>query len=169
MASSTPSKKSAKKQARKPTKKPTKDQSSKTSKTKEKALEDYNSGQVTQVVPAPIVPAQPQNFERRVDLLEQQVKYLMEKMTILDAQVARSKGLEDPRLIQEAKGALRALFKPGESRTIDEIVAHPSMQQYPREMLDRAVVTLVDDEVFDVSEGTSKLKVHGYIARLIRR
>ncbi len=169
MTSSTPSKKSAKKQARKPTKKTAKDQSSKTSKTKEKALEDYNSGQVTQVVSAPSVPSQPQDLEQRVNLLEQQVKYLMEKTTILDAQAARSKGLEDPRLIQEAKSALRALFKSGESRTIDEIIAHPSMQQYPREVLDRAVITLVDDEVFDVSEGTSKLKVQGYIARLIRR
>ncbi len=36
-------------------------------------------------------------------------------------------------------------------------------------MVDHAVVALVDDEKFGVSDGTSKLKVQGHIARLIRR
>ncbi len=107
-------------------------------------------------------------LKERVEVLEQQVNHLIGKMNLLEAQGAKSKGLEDPRLIKEIKSTLLVLFKSGESRAFDEIYAHPSMQQYDQEDFQRAVVALVDDETFDMSEGISKLKVQGY-GRLIRR
>ncbi len=105
----------------------------------------------------------------RVDLLEHQVKYLLEKVSILEVPRTKTKDLGDSSQVREIKQALVGLLKSGDSLTIDEIAAQPSLQQYPLEALEKAVIGLVDDEIFDVSEGISKLKVGGNISRIIMR
>ncbi len=120
----------------------------------------------------PIKPPKPPKkptLNQRVDLLERQVRFLMEKTTVLEARGAKSHALDDITPVQNAKLALMALFEQGESRTIDELTSQSSLQQYPWEVLEKAVLDLVDDETFDVSEGISKLKVAGKISRIIRR
>ncbi len=117
----------------------------------------------------PPKPPKKPTLNQRVDLLERQVRFLIEKMTVLEARGAKSHTLGDITLVQEAKHALVAFFEQGESRTIDELTAQSSLQHYPWEVLEKAVLDLVDDETFDVSDGISKLKVAGKISRIIRR
>lgn len=71
--------------------------------------------------------------------------------------------------VEEVKPLIVGLFPPGTSRTLDEIERDPALAAYPWGVLAAALTALVDDEVFDVSEGKSTRKLNDTIGRLIRR
>ncbi len=67
------------------------------------------------------------------------------------------------------KNIIKNKITPGESMTIDELVKIKELQNFSLNILEQAVNDLIDDEVFDASEGYSKKKFGGNIGLLIRR
>ncbi|MFX1366915.1 MAG: hypothetical protein ACFFAH_11240 [Promethearchaeota archaeon] len=108
----------------------------------------------------------------RVVLLEKQVKYVMDKISsielILSHLKPEKKGLSNNEY-QNIKLKILSLIKPGRSMTIDEIYQIKEFKNYSLKKLGTAIDDLVDEELFDVSEGGSKLRIHDNIGRIIRR
>jgi len=103
------------------------------------------------------------DLDDRVSRLERQMKIILEKNeSDQDFQV-------DQNEVSKIKQIIYGLIQPGASRTIDEIVNNDIMRTKKWHNIERALLDLIDDEVFDVSEGNSKKKLTGNIGRLIRR
>ncbi len=109
---------------------------------------------------------------KRVNLLEKQVKFIMDKISSVELNISQLKsgkrgisGIE----YENLKNKIISLIKPGKSITIDEIYRIKEFKTLSLENLGRAIDDLVDEELFDVSEGGSKLKIHDNIGRIIRR
>ncbi len=108
----------------------------------------------------------------RVVLLEKQVKYIMDKISSVELIISQlkpeKKGLSGNEY-ENLKRKILTLIKPGKSMTIDEIYQIKEFKSYSLEKLGMAIDDLVDEELFDVSEGGSRLKIHDNIGRIIRR
>ena len=123
---------------------------------------------VSKTIPA--VPAK--KIEGRVSLLEKQVKYLMSKIDDFDIKIAN---LKSPTMVgtsgslSEIKNVIISKVSPGDSMLIDELLDIKALKKYSITSIKKAVIELIDDEYFDVSEGSSKTKLEGNIGRLIRR
>jgi hypothetical protein len=109
-------------------------------------------------------------LENRINLLEDQVKFIMTKLDAVDVRLASLvptiTSLKD---ISTIKMGIKRLIPPGESMTIDELIKSKELQNVEWRILEKTLLDLVDDEVFDVSAGKSKKKIAGNIGRLIRR
>ncbi len=108
----------------------------------------------------------------RVVLLEKQVKYIMDKISSVELIISQlkpeKKGLSGNEY-ENIKRKILSLIKPGRSMTIDELYQIKEFKNYSPEKLGKAIDDLVDEELFDVSEGGSKLRIHDNIGRIIRR
>lgn len=108
----------------------------------------------------------------RVVLLEKQVKYIMDKISSVELIISQLKpekrGLSGNEY-ENIKKIILSLIKPGRSMTIDEIYQIKEFKSFSLEKLGKVIDDLVDEELFDVSEGGSKLKIHDNIGRIIRR
>ena len=111
-------------------------------------------------------------LEERIVLLEEQVKFLIKKVSAIEVKISNqgSKILSgnDVR-IRDLKKQIKILINPGDTITIDELLRKKQMKSYSFELIEQAIIELIDDEVFDGSEGNSKYKVDGNIGRLIKR
>lgn len=103
------------------------------------------------------------SLEARITRLEQIVSQILKKNQL------GSKTRASTREIQSIKSIIKSILRSGDSKTIDEIVNLGSMKSYNWITIEQALLDLIDDEVFDVSEGKSVRKLDGRIARLIRR
>ena len=109
-------------------------------------------------------------FEKRLGLLEDQVKFIMNKLTVIDVKLANVHQTSSVLLdLEPLKVRIKRLIRKGESVSIDDLVNSRELKSYKWNMLEKALLDLVDDEVFDVAEGRSKKKLAGNIGRLIRR
>lgn len=108
-------------------------------------------------------------LELRLSDLENQVRYILSKLGTLELKSVASKPLVNGQQLEEVKRLLKEFIPPSTSRTVDEITSVPALQHFPIAVIEQALLDLIDDEVFDVSEGASKLKLAGNIGRLIRR
>ena len=111
-------------------------------------------------------------LEKRINLLEQQVKFLMSKVDGIEVDLAErrsSKLIGGGYSISNIQNVIKSNVLPGDSISIDEIISITELQQYPINLIEKAIIDLIDDEIFDVSEGRSIQKIHGNIGRLIRR
>lgn len=112
------------------------------------------------------------SLEKRVGLLEEQVKFLMSKLGGVEVKLAKdvsSDLFERNNELNNIKNIIKNKIVPGESMTVDELVKIKEIQSFSLSLIDRAVNDLIDDEVFDASEGYSKKKLGGNIGLLIRR
>jgi len=109
---------------------------------------------------------------KRINLLEKQVKFIMDKITsvelIISQQRTEKTGLSGKEY-ENSKNKIISLVKPGRSLTIDQIYQTKKFKNLSLEKLGRIIDELVDEELFDISEGGSKLIIHGNIGRIIRR
>lgn len=108
----------------------------------------------------------------RVKLLEDQVRFLMSKIDSVEIKIANLKtsnliGTETDSL--EIKNIIKSKILPGNSIAIDDLLDTRKLKKYSFEQIEKAIIDLIDDEIFDVSEGSSKTKIEGNIGRLIRR
>ncbi len=111
-------------------------------------------------------------LETRIKLLEKQVKFLMSKIDNIEINIAKertSKTLGGGYNIKEVQNIIKSKVSPGESITIDEVLNLRKLKKFPRDIIKKGIIDLIDDEIFDVSEGRSIQKIQGNIARLIRR
>jgi len=109
---------------------------------------------------------------KRVNLLEKQVKFIMDKITSVELIISQGRsekrGLSGKEY-ENLKNKIISLVKPGRSITIDQIYQTEKFKNISLEKLGKTIDELVDEELFDVSEGGSKLRIHGNIGRIIRR
>lgn len=112
------------------------------------------------------------SITKRVNLLEKQVKFIMDKITSVELIISQRRsekyGLSDKEY-EKLKNKIISLVKPGRSITVDQIYQAEKFKNLSLEKLGKIIDELVDEEFFDVSEGGSKLMIHGNIGRIIRR
>jgi len=109
-------------------------------------------------------------IEKRVSLLEEQIRFIMNKLTAIDLKLSQGVPSKvSPSNLNLIKKELMKLIPRGQSMTIDKIASSLKFPETEWKTIEQAIIDLVDDEVFDVSEGRSHRKVAGNIGRLIRR
>jgi len=111
-------------------------------------------------------------LEERINLVEEQVKFLMSKIDSIEVHLAKertSKLIGGGYNISDIQNVIKLKVLPGDSISIDEIISITELQKYPINLIEKAIIDLIDDEIFDVSEGRSIQKIQGNIGRLIRR
>jgi len=108
----------------------------------------------------------------RLKLIEDQIKFMMTKIDEFDVKLANLRSPDssiDTNDILDIKNVIKSKILPGKSITVDELLNIKGLNKFTRDLIYKAVMDLVDEEIFDVSEGNSKNKIQGYIGRLIRR
>ena len=108
-------------------------------------------------------------IEKRFQNLESQIKYLMNKVSVLETKLVspiHSHGNANQKVI--SKIILKKL-SPGDSMSVDELKNISKLNRFPWQDIEHTILELVDDERLDVSEGASINKINGKIGRIIRR
>jgi len=111
-------------------------------------------------------------LEERINMLEEQVKFLMSKIDNFEVFLAKersSKQIGGGYNIYDVQLIIKSKVLPGDSISIDEIMNTKKLKKYPKNLIEKAIIDLIDDEIFDGSDGRSVQKIHGNIARIIRR
>ena len=111
-------------------------------------------------------------LDGRVKLLEEQVKFLMSKIDNFEVYLAKersSKQVGGGYNIYDVQTIIKSWVLPGASISIDEIMKIKKLKKYPKDLIEKAIIDLIDDEIFDGSDGRSIQKIQGNIARIIRR
>jgi len=111
-------------------------------------------------------------IETRINSLEKQVKFLMEKFNDIEyhlsmKEVQPKESTEND--IKQIKDLLISSIPRADSLNIDEIYNSKPFNKVPFKIFEKAVIELIDDEYFDGSAGKSKYKIDGTIGRIIRR
>ena len=107
----------------------------------------------------------------RIRLLEEQVKFLMSKINVTEVRISKDK---DRDLIiitsnlEDIKKFIKSMLSPGESITIDDLIEKKELQKIPLITLKHAIYDLIEDGIFEVSEGSSRQKIGGNIGLLTR-
>ena len=115
---------------------------------------------------------QSSSLVKRIDLLENQIKYIMSKIGSIDIILAKDRTDElvgGGFKIAEIQNIIISKILPRDSISIDELISLHELDKYPKNLIEKAIINLIDDEIFDVSEGRSIQKILGNIGRLIRR
>jgi len=115
---------------------------------------------------------QSSSLVKRIDLLENQMKYIMSKIGSIDVILAKDRTDElvgGGFKIAEIQNIIKSKILPRDSISIDELISLHELDKYPKNLIEKAIINLIDDEIFDVSEGRSIQKILGNIGRLIRR
>lgn len=108
----------------------------------------------------------------RLKLVEDQIKFIMIKIDEIDVKLANlsfSDSSNDTRGIIDIKNIIKSNILPGKSITVDDLLSFKGLNKFTKDLIYTALIDLVDEEIFDVSEGNSRNKIQGYIGRLIRR
>ncbi|HEY0090521.1 MAG TPA: hypothetical protein VGB37_16845 [Candidatus Lokiarchaeia archaeon] len=112
------------------------------------------------------------SLENKINLLEQQVKYLMSKMDGVENKSDEIKGFKP----SEKKGDLRDIeeiiiskIPQGASMAIDELIQIKALQEFSMKLIEQAIIELINDNIFNVLEGPSTQKIKGNIGRLVRK
>lgn len=112
------------------------------------------------------------NIEGRINLLEKQVKYLMSKIDNFEIKFANIKSptsIGSSHTFSEIKNVILSQILPGDSIKVDDLLEIKKLKPYSLTSIEKTIIELIDDEILDVSEGSSKVKLQGNIGRLIRR
>jgi hypothetical protein len=108
----------------------------------------------------------------RIRLLEEQVKFLMSKISVSDVKISKENDREMIMItsdLRDIKKFIKSIINPGESISIDELIEMKEIQKIPLITLKHAVYDLIDDGIFDTMEGDSRQKIGGKIGILIRK
>ena len=111
-------------------------------------------------------------LEERINLLEEQVKFLMSKIDNFEVYLAKERSYKQVGggyNIYDVQTIIKSWVLPGASISIDEIMKIKKLKKYPKDLIEKAIIDLIDDEIFDGSDGRSIQKIQGNIARVIRR
>jgi len=127
----------------------------------EKYLDEQNKGKSKTISTA-----------KRLKIVEDQFKYLITKIDDIEVKLANL-GFTDSsintREITDIKNVIKSKTQTGKSIAVDELLNIEGLNKYTKDMIYLAAMELVDEEIFDVSEGKSNNKIQGHIGRLIRR
>lgn len=108
----------------------------------------------------------------RVRLLEEQVKFLMSKISVSEITVGTEADGDIITVtsdLSDVKKFIKAIISPGETITIDELIEIKEIQKIPLVALKHAVYDLIEENIFDAREGNSRQKIGGKIGILVRK
>lgn len=108
----------------------------------------------------------------RIRLLEEQVKFLMSKISVSEIKLSNDENREIITItsdLRDIKRFVTSLIKPGESISIDELIEMRELQKIPLITLKHAIYDLIDENVLTTSEGNSRQKLGGKIKILTRK
>ena len=111
-------------------------------------------------------------LEKRVSLIEEQIKFLMSKIGGVEVKLAverTSDVIGSSSDLNDIKNIIKLNVLPGNSISIDELIKIKQLQKFSMRLIEKAIIDLIDDEILDISEGRSIQKISGNIGRLIRR
>ena len=106
-------------------------------------------------------------------MIEEQIKFLMSKIDSIEINLAKGRISEligESYNIPDIQSVIKSRILSGDSISIDKIMNLKKLKKFPKDLIEKAILDLIDDEIFDVSEGgRSVQKIQGNIGRLIRR
>ena len=108
----------------------------------------------------------------RIKLLEEQVKYLMSQVSVSDIEISTENDRELIKItsdLSDIKRFIKSIIRPGESITIDELIEIKEIQKIPLVTLKHAIYDLIDENIFELNEGTSRQKLFGKIGTIKRK
>jgi len=108
----------------------------------------------------------------RIKLLEEQVKFIMSKISVTDVKLTKQENHDLITItsdLGDIKRFIESLVLPGESITIDDLIEIQELQKIPLVTLKHAIYDLIEENVLDTSEGTSRLKIGSKIGSLKRK
>lgn len=108
-------------------------------------------------------------IESRITQLENQIHFIMDKISSIEARIGS--GDRGAVMINrdQLKALLLRLIPSGKAILIDDLFAHAELRGYSFQVVEKILLDLIDEAIFDVSDGSSKLKLQGNIGLLIRR
>jgi len=108
----------------------------------------------------------------RIRLLEDQVKFLMSKISVSEVKISKDKDRDIITItsdLGDIKKFVKSMLSPGESITIDDLIEIKELQKIPLITLKHAIYDLIEEGIFEVSEGSSRQKIGGKIGLIARR
>lgn len=94
----------------------------------------------------------------------------MKKLSAIDVRLASNTQMTaDLADLSPIKGHIKRLIPQGRSMTIDEIAHSDGLRNYEWAAIEKALIDLIDDEIFDATESKSSKKIAGNIGRIMRR
>ncbi|MHA1701991.1 MAG: hypothetical protein ACTSWK_06975 [Promethearchaeota archaeon] len=108
----------------------------------------------------------------RIRLLEEQVKFLMSKISVSEVKLSDEEDREIITItsdLRDIKRFVKSVIKPGESISIDELIEIRELQKIPLITLKHAIYDLIDENVLNTGlEGKSRQKLGRKIKILTR-
>ncbi|MFX1355972.1 MAG: hypothetical protein ACFFA8_01695 [Promethearchaeota archaeon] len=107
----------------------------------------------------------------RIRLLEEQVKFLMSKISVSEVTIDTEANRDLITItsdLGDIKKFIKALIPPGEVITIDELIELKEIQKIPLVALKHAIYDLIDEKIFEAREGNSRHTIGKRIGILIR-
>ncbi len=107
----------------------------------------------------------------RIRLLEEQVKFLMSKISVSEIKLSDKENQEIITItsdLRDIKKFIKSIIKPGESISIDELIEIRELQKIPLITLKHAIYDLIDESIISSSEGNSRQNLGGKIKIITR-
>ena len=107
----------------------------------------------------------------RIRLLEEQVKFLMSKISVSEVQISAEDNRDLIKItsdLSDIKKFIKSLINPGETITIDNLIEIREIQKIPLITLKHAIYDLIDENFFETVEGKSRQRLFGKIGILKR-
>ncbi len=118
------------------------------------------------------IPKSSTAIETRFNLIEEQIKFIMSKLTQIESRLAKNipkKAKMSKNLMNKIKDIIKSELSPGQKISIDKLLKIKKFENISKSNIGRAIEELIDEEVLDCSEGKSIQKIGKNIAILIRR
>lgn len=107
----------------------------------------------------------------RIKLLEEQVKFLMSKISFSEIELLEEENRNVITIssdLGDIKRFITSIISPGESITIDELIEIKQLQKIPLITLKHVIYDLIDENVFEAIEGNSRQKIGNKVGMLKR-
>jgi hypothetical protein len=107
----------------------------------------------------------------RIKLLEEQVKFLMSKISFSDVELLQENNRDVITIssdLGDVKRFIKSIIIPGELITIDELIEIKQLQKIPLITLKHVIYDLIEESVFEPFEGNSRQKIGNKIGALKR-
>jgi hypothetical protein len=107
----------------------------------------------------------------RIRLLEEQVKFLMSKISVTEVQISAEGNRDLIKItsdLSDIKKIIKSLINPGETITIEDLIELREIQKIPLITLKHAIYDLIDENFLETIEGKSKQRLFGKIGILKR-
>lgn len=107
----------------------------------------------------------------RIKLLEDQVKFLMSKISFSEIELLEKDNRDVITIssdLGDIKRFIASIITPGESISIDELIEIKQLQKIPLITIKHVIYDLIDENVFEPIEGNSRQKIGNKIGILKR-